>query len=137
LLDGHMPGMDGFQLAARIQEGPDINNAALVMLTSAGRPEDVSRCRELGIGAFLMKPVKQSELLEAVLGALAGPRGQASEEATPAAAPAARPLRVLLAEDNVVNQKLMVWLLQKQGHAVTVAGNGREALRLLGVEGGA
>jgi PAS domain S-box-containing protein len=135
LLDGHMPGMDGFQLAARIQDDAAISDAALVMLTSAGRPEDVSRCRELGIGAFLMKPVKQSELLEAVLGALAGPRWRAAEEAAPPATPEARSLRVLLAEDNAVNQRLMVCLLEKQGHSVTVAGNGREALRLLGALG--
>ena len=70
LLDAHMPEMDGFDLAGRIRQGPAKDRAAIIMLTSAGHPEDVARCRELGIDAYLMKPVKQSELFEALLAAL-------------------------------------------------------------------
>ncbi len=132
LLDGHMPEMDGFTLAGHIRRERERGGVALVMLTSAARPEDVARCRELGIDVYLMKPVKQSELFDAVLSAL----GQALHRDEEAAAPAAaegprRPLRVLLAEDHPVNQKLAVRLLEKRGHSVVVAGDGRQALAAL------
>jgi CheY-like chemotaxis protein/HPt (histidine-containing phosphotransfer) domain-containing protein len=133
LLDGHMPEMDGFSLAEHIQQAPELRGIAIVMLTSAGEPGDVARCRDLGISASLMKPVKQSELLDAILTAL----GRSLQEppprpAAPRPAPAGgRPLRVLLAEDHPVNQRLAVRLLEKQGHAVVVANNGREALAAL------
>jgi PAS domain S-box-containing protein len=138
LLDAHMPAMDGFTLAGLIRQGPEQPRTALVMLTSAAHTDDVARCRELGIDAYLMKPVKQSELLDAVLTAL-GRTAHYSEP--PAAAPvpptaaqmgeARRPLRVLLAEDNPVNQKLAVRLLEKRGHTVEIAGDGRQALAAL------
>ena len=70
LLDGHMPEMDGFTLAARIRQSPELSAITILMLTSAGRPGDAARCRELGIGGYLMKPIKQSELLEAIVAAL-------------------------------------------------------------------
>jgi signal transduction histidine kinase/CheY-like chemotaxis protein len=135
LLDSHMPELDGFGLAARVRQDPRLAGCTLVMLTSAGLPEDVARCRELGVGAYLMKPVKQSDLLATVLTALSSSlRDAGGAEAPPApaadAAPA-RPLTVLLAEDNLVNQKLAVRLLEKQGHAVVVAGSGAEALAAL------
>ena len=131
LLDAHMPEMDGFMLARQIQETPTLVGTLLVMLTSAGQPEDVARCRELGIGAYLLKPLKQSDLLATLLASVACARDVAKgcELARPATA--RRLLRVLLAEDNVVNQKLGVRLLEKQGHAVVVAGNGKEALQAL------
>ncbi len=133
LLDAHMPEMDGFDLAGRIRQGPAKDRAAIIMLTSAGRPEDVARCRELGIDAYLMKPVKQSELFDALLAVLgqslrhaAAPDGPRIPDSAP------RRLRVLLAEDNSVNQKLAVRLLEKQGHTVVVAADGQEALTALG-----
>ena len=132
LLDSHMPGLDGFDLAGRVRQDPDLAGCTLVMLTSAGLPEDVARCREVGVDAYLMKPVKQSDLLAVVLTALSGAlRGAAAAPA--AAAPAAphRPLSVLLAEDNLVNQRLAVRLLEKQGHSVTVVGSGAAALKAL------
>jgi CheY-like chemotaxis protein len=142
LLDAHMPEMDGFTLAGRIRQGPEPRRTAIVMLTSAGRPEDVARCRELGIDAYLMKPVKQSELFDALLAALGRSRRAASEAPAPeppspdssslAARPAPRRLRVLLAEDHPVNQMLALRLLEKQGHTVVVAGDGHEALAALG-----
>jgi signal transduction histidine kinase/CheY-like chemotaxis protein len=128
LLDGHMPEMDGFAVAGQVRGRPELAGATLLMLTSAGQPEDIARCQELGIHAYLMKPVKQSELLDAIFTAL-GTSARDAESAAPAAraAPRRRPLRVLLAEDNAINQKLAVRLLEKEGHNVTVVGNGREA----------
>ncbi len=128
LLDGHMPEMDGFTLAGQIQKSPDLAGTAVVMLTSAGQPDDAARCQRLGIRAYLMKPVKQSELLSAILTALDGgrPRGEAP---LPAQRPAGhKSLTVLVAEDNQVNQVLVLRLLQKEGHVVVLAGNGKEAL---------
>src|SRR5206468_2247931 len=95
---------------------------------------DVARCRELGIGAYLLKPIKQSDLLATLLTALDGSRRVAPPR-DPSAPPGVRPLRVLLAEDNVVNQKLATRLLEKQGHAVTVVSNGKEALEAVRREG--
>jgi signal transduction histidine kinase/DNA-binding response OmpR family regulator len=131
LLDGHMPGMDGFGLAGRIRRRPEFAGVTLVLLTSAGRPGDAERCRELGIGAYLMKPVKQSELLATVLTALSREAPPPEPAAAGPPPPARRPLRVLLAEDNAVNQRLAVRLLEKQGHTVVTAANGREALAAL------
>ena len=134
LLDGHMPEMDGFELAARIRRLPEFADVKMLMLTSAGYAGDVERCRQLGIGAYLMKPVKQSELLATVFTALSRPVVGAAPVADPVSAPAPplpRPLRILLAEDNTVNQRLATRLLQKQGHTVELANNGREALAAL------
>jgi two-component system, sensor histidine kinase and response regulator len=134
LLDGHMPGMDGFGLAEQVRRLPELAGVTLVMLTSAGHARDVERCRQLDIGAYLMKPIKQSELLATVLTALSRPTSPAEPAPTRAALPAQpsrAALRVLLAEDNAVNQRLAVRLLEKQGHAVVVANNGREALAVL------
>ncbi len=132
LLDGHMPGMDGFTLAGRIRADAALSGAAVLMLTSAGRPDDVEQCRRLGVRAYLTKPVRQSELLEAILAALGGepPPAEAAAAEAPAAA-GRRPLRILAAEDNPVNQKLAVRLLEKQGHAVVIAATGREAVEAL------
>ncbi len=134
LLDGMMPEMDGFTLAERIQQEPGLVGAALMMLSSAGRREDAARCRQLGVAAYLTKPVRQSTLLDSILTAL-GQSKPAEEQAEPAIQPArsdnGRPLRILLADDNPVNQKLGVSLLVRRGHTVAVAGNGREALDAL------
>ena len=131
LLDGHMPEMDGFTLAARIQADPQLAGATVLMLTSAGQPDDVARCRQLGMRAYLTKPVRQSELLETILVTLGGSPLHDPVGRRPRSRPrrrAARPLRILLAEDNAVNQKLALRLLEKQGHTVVIAGNGREAV---------
>jgi PAS domain S-box-containing protein len=135
LLDAMMPGTDGFRLAAAIREDPQLHRAVLLMLSSAGRIEDAQRCRELGIAACLTKPVKEAELLQAILTALqVAPTNEPPAAAAAAAVPPTRPLKVLLAEDNPVNQRLAVRLLEKQGHAVVVVGDGRQALAAL--EGG-
>ena len=134
LLDAHMPDVDGFMLARQFQQAPQLG-AVLVMLTSAGQVEDVVHCRELGIEAYLLKPIKQSDLLATLLTALDASRRQVRqpvESASPSTD--GRSLRVLLAEDNVVNQKLGLRLLEKRGHAVVVVNNGREALEALARE---
>jgi PAS domain S-box-containing protein len=132
LLDGHMPDLDGFALAQRIRDDPVLSSSVLVMLTSAGQPEDVDLCRRLGLQAYLVKPIKQSELLQTLLVAL----GEAPAPATTEAGKRrdARSLRVLLAEDNVVNQELVRRLLEKRGHRVAVVGDGRRALAALEAE---
>jgi PAS domain S-box-containing protein len=140
LLDAMMPEMDGFMLAAEIQRLPDLAGSVLMMLSSAGSGGEPARCRELGLARYLTKPVRQSDLLEAILEAL-GPQEIVQENHTAVPAlesptPAARSvpgagLRILLAEDNVVNQKLAVRMLQKRGHTVVVANHGKEALALV------
>jgi signal transduction histidine kinase/CheY-like chemotaxis protein len=132
LLDGQMPDMDGFSLADKIQNTPNLVGAAIMMLTSAGHLGDAARCRELGISAYLVKPIRQAELLNGICLVLNG----VSETEKPVLplitrhtlqADQAR-LHVLLAEDNAVNQALAMRLLERRGYKVTLARNGREAL---------
>ena len=130
LLDAVMPDLDGLAVAEEIKHDPALAGATVMMLTSADRPGDLARCRELGIAAYLYKPIKQSELLNAVLTAL----GRLAEPKTAPAPPdvcapgAPRGLRVLVAEDNEFNQELAVNLLQKMGHTAVLADNGEAAL---------
>ncbi|HEX3152465.1 MAG TPA: response regulator [Gemmataceae bacterium] len=132
LLDAHMPGTDGFELARLIRRRPDAAAVKILMLTSGGQPGDASRSQELGFSAYLAKPLKQADLWRALIRALDVSSG-APLPATPVEPPrpATRPLRVLLAEDNPINQKLAVRLLEKRGHTVVVAGNGCEAIDLV------
>jgi CheY-like chemotaxis protein len=130
ILDLYMPDVDGFAVAERMNANPAIGKTAVLMLTSIDRSDDVARCRELGI-AHLLKPVAQGELLEAIVRVLhlsserAGVRAAFADEAVPQGR---RPLRILLTEDNRVNQRLAVALLEKAGHAVVVAADGKQAL---------
>ncbi len=133
LLDAHMPEMDGFMVVRAIRNDPRLADAVVVMLTSAGQPEDITHCRELGLDAYLMKPLKQSELYNVITAVLTRPLRDA---AAPVAADLTSPVparrgRILLAEDNEVNQTLVVRLLEKLGHTIVVARNGREALTAL------
>jgi PAS domain S-box-containing protein len=129
LLDSHMPAMSGFELAERIQQHADLRDTTILMLTSAGAGEDVARCQQLGIRAYLTKPVKSSDLLESIHRVLSDSPWQPHLDAAPTPArPPLRPLHILLAEDSPINQRLAVTLLKKQGHTVTVAVNGVEAL---------
>jgi two-component system sensor histidine kinase/response regulator len=136
LTDMHMPKMDGFGLVGRIKENDGPSTATIMMLTSGGQRGDAARCSELGIAAYLLKPVRQSELRDAiarVLGAKdkAGAISMITRTTIEAEADPTRRLRILLAEDNPVNQKLAIRLLEKRGHEVTLAENGREALTAL------
>ncbi len=132
LLDGHMPEMDGFMLAQRIQEIPTLAGTTLIMLTSAGL-DDVGHCRKVGIRKYLMKPFKQSELLDVILTTLSDDQWKPELPDDVESKEPVRPLRILLAEDNVINQKLVIALLEKRGHRVIVTGTGREALAALGI----
>jgi CheY-like chemotaxis protein len=128
LLDAMMPEMDGFTLAEKIKQQPSLAPATIMMLSSADRQTNATRGQQLGIAAYLMKPIKQSELFDAIMTTLgvAARREDSARADTPAPA-RARKLKVLLAEDNTVNQKLVIRLLERHGHDVTVAFNGREA----------
>ena len=128
LLDARMPRMDGFSVADRIRGDGDQACATILMLTSDDRVGDAGRCRRLGISSCLIKPMRPSELLAAICTALgSAPRSTAKEPM--AKTESARPahLRILLAEDNRVNQTLAVALLRRDGHTVTVVDNGAEA----------
>ena len=133
LLDARMPGMDGFAVADYIRHSPDLAPATIMMLTSGGQPRDTTRCRELGITSYLTKPLKQSELLHALSAALRFSAEISTTHPLPRPAPtrSQHPLHILLVEDNRINQRLTVWMLEKWGHTVMVASSGQEALAAL------
>jgi signal transduction histidine kinase/DNA-binding response OmpR family regulator len=130
VLDGHMPDMDGFTVAERILKDPRYSDMKVLVLTSAGQPGDVARCRRLGISAYLTKPIKQSELFDAVISAMAQPLQEVprARQGTKRARRKQPQYHVLLAEDNQVNQLLATRIFEKLGHHVTVVNNGAEAL---------
>jgi PAS domain S-box-containing protein len=134
LLDAQMPGMDGFRIVERIKQDPRLAKSVVIMLTSGGSRGDAARCRELGIQGYLTKPIKRSDLLEGikvVLGAQSGAEASASLVTLHSLRESRGRLRILLAEDNRVNQVLAVRLLEKRGHEVAVVGSGEEALEAL------
>jgi signal transduction histidine kinase/CheY-like chemotaxis protein/ligand-binding sensor domain-containing protein len=134
LVDAQMPDMDGFTLVERVRQQADMRKITIMMLTSSGQRGDAARCRELGIAAYLVKPIIQSQLLDAILSVL-GTRGERAQPAPLVTRHSLREghrsLRVLLAEDNAVNQVLASRLLERHGHIVVVAGDGRKALEAL------
>ena len=132
LIDGRMPEMDGFELVEKIRSNPDFSGYTIMMLTSGERLEDLNRCEQLGIAAHLIKPIRGSELLKSILRAM----GTGTKRVAPPAAakePELRKvsLRILLVEDNAVNRKLALRLLEKAGHEVRVAENGLRAVGML------
>jgi len=140
LIDANMPEMDGYALAEEIKKHPELGNAFIMMLSSAGFRGEAARCRKLGLSAYLTKPIKQSYLLDAIMLALGA---SAHKGATGAETPfitrhslskARQQYNVLLAEDNVINQKLAVRILERRQHKVKVANNGAEAIELLDTE---
>jgi CheY-like chemotaxis protein len=136
LLDAMMPEMDGFDLAQEIQRHPELTGAVLMMLSSANQPEDAARCRAMGIVTYLTKPIKQSELLEAILKVQGTPSPvEIFCLDSPHLPSGQRSLHILLAEDNVVNQRFALGLLQRRGHTVVVTSNGKEALAVLEEKG--
>ena len=135
LLDANMPGMDGFGVAEEIGRQPELGGLTIMMLTSSGQYGDAARARELGISSYLTKPVDAPALHEAICRVLSD-AAESPQPAAPAGASAAASslplsLRILLAEDNVVNQRVASGLLIKRGHTVVVANNGVEALAAL------
>jgi PAS domain S-box-containing protein len=136
LTDMHMPKMDGFSLVEQIRQRPELSAAIIMMLTSAGHRGDGARCQELGVAAYLLKPIRQSELREAIARVLGAP---AQKGAIPLVTryslqDARDPqtiLSVLVAEDNTVNQLLITRLLEKRGHRMVMTSDGRKALEAL------
>jgi signal transduction histidine kinase/CheY-like chemotaxis protein len=135
LLDGMMPEMDGFAVARRIAEDRSLIGTAILMLTSADHQGDAVRCREIDVAAYLVKPVKPAELNRAIAAALqsaspsrTGLRPVTSPPPAPADVPATRPLRVLVAEDNPVNQRVITRMLEKLGHSMVVTDDGAKAV---------
>jgi len=131
VIDGHMPEMDGFQLAEGIRAEARLVDTRVMMLTSAGRRGDAARCQELGITGYLTKPVPRIELLEAAIAVLVGGAASGRLVTRHTIVESRRRLHILVAEDNVVNQQVARGLLAKRGHDVDVVANGREALEAL------
>lgn len=134
LTDNMMPEMDGFTLAEKIRSRTEFVGSTLMMLSSADRREDAARCQEVGVDAYLTKPIRRTELLHAIMqcehvvSKLRKPTQAESSENQPASESS---LRLLLVEDNPINQRLAERLLEKRGHIVVIASNGRIALDLL------
>jgi CheY-like chemotaxis protein len=130
LVDGMMPEMDGFDLAGRVLADPQLRGITVMMLSSANAADDARRCRELGVDTYLTKPVRKSDLLARLLNAF---RNEPATHEPTVEAPEPEPvvtrsLRLLLAEDNPVNQKVASRLLEKMGHSVLIVDNGLKAL---------
>ena len=140
LIDAEMPDMDGFAVVEQIRRDPNLAGATIMLLTTTRQVVDSERCHQLGISAYLTKPVKESDLFDVVVTALGTSylmcetthdRITTASEAASEETPATNRFLILLAEDNVVNQRVAVRLLQKQGHTVSVVENGRKALQRL------
>jgi two-component system, sensor histidine kinase and response regulator len=140
LLDAHMPEMDGMTMVERIKQNPSFAGVTILMLSSGEEPETAARFRKGGVAGYLRKPIIREELWDALMMALSRPeeKGDRTDllsaghclQHTAETRPTRR-LRILLAEDNVVNQRLVVGLLEKRGHTVVVASTGREVLTIL------
>jgi two-component system, sensor histidine kinase and response regulator len=134
LTDCMMPEMDGFELVEAINRHPEITTPTIILLTSGGERGDASKCTSLGVAAYLLKPVSQSVLFLTMAKVLHIPSGQEERRSLVthhSIRESARRLRILLAEDNPVNQKLATKLLEKMGHSVSVVGDGKKALEAL------
>jgi len=128
ILDGMMPEMDGFMVVEKIREHADLSGATVMMLSSAMPAGAAARCGELGVASYLTKPVTQAELIDAILIAIGGAIEIEPEVSGTLNPRGATGLRILLAEDNVINCVLAAGILEKRGHSVFVAANGREAV---------
>ncbi len=135
LLDAWMSVRDEFGVAERVKENPYGENLKMILLTSVGRKGGAEQYAKLGISGYLTKPVKQSELLNAIIEALGQPKDERIPPVTSSAIQEAqRGLSILLVEDNPVNQKVAATMIEKQGHCVVIASNGREALEAIDEE---
>jgi len=142
LLDANMPEMDGFTLAAKLAARGWTLNTAVLMLSSSADPDDAARCQQLGVGTYMVKPIRQTELLTALISVLDGQHQHDNATREPAETPAETtetaapiiPRMILLAEDNVVNQRVARALLEKRGHTVVVVDNGRDATEALAAQ---
>jgi signal transduction histidine kinase/CheY-like chemotaxis protein len=129
LLDEQMPGIDGLEVVNRIPRNPALQSAVIMMLTSRDQVTSAERCRQMGVETYLIKPISPADLLAAIRLAM-GVQTPASTNTLPVAgiSPASLSLRILLAEDNLVNQRVAMTMLGKMGHRITLATNGLEAL---------
>jgi signal transduction histidine kinase/CheY-like chemotaxis protein len=136
LLDVMMPEMDGFDVARCCQDEPRLSGSKIIMLTSADSDRDAARCQDLGIARYLRKPIARDELYDAVLAALgcAPATAIAKRDSVKKNSEPAQRLNVLLAEDNIVNQRVAVGILERRGHIVQPVNNGCEALEALACE---
>jgi len=129
--DVNMPGQSGFELVHAAQKDGSLYRGIIVMLTSSEHSSDVQECAQLGVDTYLIKPVKQSELFNAILQALGARHAEEWKTAVVAAQRhTVRPLKVLLAEDSLINQKLAVGLLERWGHVVCVADDGAKTVKM-------
>ena len=137
LSDVNMPDMDGFSLVEKIKHDPVLDGPTIMMLTSSGEPGDAARCRDLGISGYLTKPISQSSLLGAITTVLGRTVPESAETplVTRHLLQEMSCLRILLAEDNVVNQMIVTRMLEKWGHTLVVAGNGKEAVTAVTQQG--
>jgi PAS domain S-box-containing protein len=138
ILDAQMPDQDGFELATAVRADRALAATRLLILTSAGQRGDGERCRQLGIQAYLTKPIARADLVEAVGTVLAGTAsapGEVDLVTRHSIAESRHALRILLAEDNPVNQQVATAMLLKRGHQVDVVSNGREAVDAVAREG--
>ena len=131
LLDFQMPGLDGYETARKLKAGGLSENLTIILTTSSGQRGDTAKCSAVGISAYLLKPVKQATLLDALRLALGQRRKKGPVITRFTVEEARRKLRILLVEDNLVNQKLAAKILEKRGHRVVVAANGLEALEAI------
>jgi two-component system sensor histidine kinase/response regulator len=137
ILDQQMPDMDGFMVAAAARAEPAIADTRMLMLTSAGQRGDGQRCRELGIQGYLSKPASRSDLLEAAAAVLSAvkPATAAADIVTRhSIAEHRQRLRILVAEDNPVNQEVAATILRRRGHDVDLVGDGRAAVNAVAAE---
>jgi len=131
VVEAHMRGLDGFEVARAVQNDPQLADTRLMMLTSAGMRGDARRCRELGISAYLPKPVSRFDLVEvAAVLAESDPREHPGGLVTRhTIEETRRRMQVLLAEDNPVNQQVAATMLRKRGHHVDIVPDGRAAVQ--------
>ena len=127
LLDERMPGMDGIEVLGRIRRNPVLESVVIMMLTSCDLVESAALCRRMGVETYLIKPISSSNLLGSIRLAI-GVHIPASSVTPAGVSPSSRSLRILLAEDNLVNQRVAMTMLGKMGHRITLATNGLEAL---------
>ena len=132
MTDAHMPDVDGFMFARQIRECPELKSTIIMMLTSGDDSADLVRYEQLKIASYLLKPVKQAELLDEMLRTLrvTTTEDSTSERQATETVNTRASLHVLLVEDSLFNQKLADAVLKKNGHRVTIANNGREALEI-------
>ena len=133
IIDIQMPDMNGFTLIEKIRQHPRLTQLPVIILTSVGLPEDKERSKRLGVHAYLLKPCRQKDLVKSISTVFVQTAPAEAQPEMPRLEKKAK-LHILLAEDNLVNQKVAQKLLEREGHSVVIANNGREAVEKCGAE---